>query len=467
MLSKEENKLLTRVGPGTPMGELFRRFWLPGLLSSELNGPDSVPVRVRLLGEDLIAFRDTDGRVGIIDAYCPHRNAPMFFGRNEEGGLRCIYHGWKFDVKGQCVEMPNCWEGETFKDKVTINWYPAEERAGMVWIYMGPKDKVPPIPAYEWIDAPPENRYVLKFFLECNYLQRVENDTSESHGNFLHRNLGPATGVANRRWTSSTRPADGSIPDRRPQDPRRSSWHDTAFGSIQVTKQTSEVEGRELYSVGTPFYLPSFSNAGGLNAPNVRPMNIFVPVDDENMAFYRFKWSTEPITETARAEMMSGGFEFPDLVPGTFTPVQNKSNDYMIDRNKQRFYNYSGMANTPVQDVAMCENQGGAIADRSKEVLVTTDRGIIHIRKRLMDAAQALMNGVEPSEPWNPEAYGLRSGVTARVEVPAGTPLDEVVALALDPAKEAARADATVSFGRIARPPAQPAPQAAMPVIAS
>ncbi len=453
------------------MGELFRRFWLPGLLSSELLGPDCTPVRVRLLGEDLIAFRDTDGRVGILDAYCPHRNAPMFFGRNEEGGLRCIYHGWKFDIDGKCVEMPNCWEGDTFKDKVTIASYPAEEHAGMVWIYMGPKDKVPPVPAYEWMDAPEENRYVLKFYLDCNYLQRVENDTSESHGGFLHRNLGGATGPANARWTSSTRPADGSIPDRRPQDPRRSTWLDTGFGSIQVTKQESQIEGRDLYSVGTPFYMPSFSNAGGLNAPGVRPMNIFVPVDDEHMAFYRFKWSTEPITETARAEMMKGGFEFPDLIPGTFTPVQNKTNDYMIDRNKQRFYNFSGMANTPVQDVAMCENQGGAIANRTKEVLVTTDRGIIHIRRRLMNAARDLMNGIEPSEPWNPEAYGLRSGVNSRVEVPAGTPVEEVAELALDPVKEAARAgEVKVSFGRVARPPAVPAPTAKaappMPMIA-
>ena len=137
MHSQEENDFMTRVGPGEPMGELFRRFWLPALLSEELPTPDGEPVRVRLLGEDLIAFRDSDGRVGLVDAFCPHRGAPLFFGRNEEAGLRCIYHGWKFDTDGACVELPNAVEGPTFKDKVRLTAYPTFEAAGMVWAFMG------------------------------------------------------------------------------------------------------------------------------------------------------------------------------------------------------------------------------------------------------------------------------------------------------------------------------------------
>src|SRR6266508_2309695 len=146
MLSKEENELLVRVGRGQPVGEVFRRFWLPVVLSEEVPGPDCVPVRVRLLGEDLVAFRDTAGKVGVFDAYCPHRNAPLFFGRNEEHGLRCVYHGWKFDVSGQCVDMPNVAEGVHFKERVKIEAYPTFEGGGMVWCYMGPKDKIPPKP---------------------------------------------------------------------------------------------------------------------------------------------------------------------------------------------------------------------------------------------------------------------------------------------------------------------------------
>ncbi|HLF77047.1 MAG TPA: Rieske 2Fe-2S domain-containing protein, partial [Dehalococcoidia bacterium] len=149
MLSKEENELLERVGPGQAMGEVFRRFWIPAVLSEEIPAPDSPPVRVRLLGENLVAFRDSNGKVGIFDAYCPHRNAPLFFGRNEEAGLRCIYHGWKFDVTGACVDMPNCLEGESFKDRVNVKAYPTFEGGNMIWVYMGPAERVPPKPGFE------------------------------------------------------------------------------------------------------------------------------------------------------------------------------------------------------------------------------------------------------------------------------------------------------------------------------
>ena len=138
MLSKADNELLTQVGSGTPMGEVFRRFWLPALLSTELSQPDCPPLRFRLLGEDLVAFRDTNGRVGIIDSACPHRRASLFFGRNEECGLRCVYHGWKFDVDGNCVDMPSEPAESNFKDKVKIKAYPAKEFGGCVWLYMGP-----------------------------------------------------------------------------------------------------------------------------------------------------------------------------------------------------------------------------------------------------------------------------------------------------------------------------------------
>src|ERR1700716_159545 len=154
MLSHEENELLTRTGPGTPMGTLYRRFWLPALLPSELPGPDSDPIRFRILGEDLVAFRDSNGKVGFLAHHCPHRGASLFFGRNEEAGLRCVYHGWKFDTSGQCIDMPN--EPSTFgtgipaesdfKTKVRAVAYPAAEYAGLVWIYMGPPGKQPPLP---------------------------------------------------------------------------------------------------------------------------------------------------------------------------------------------------------------------------------------------------------------------------------------------------------------------------------
>src|SRR5579871_4462757 len=160
MLSKEDNERLTRVGPGTPMGNVFRRYWLPAILSSELPRPDGAPVRLRLLGEDLVAFRDTNGAVGLVDAYCPHRRAPMFLGRNERGGLRCVYHGWKFDVSGKCLEMPTEPRDSTYKDRIRIKSYAAWEGGGMIWAYMGPKEDAPPPPDMELTRAPETHRFV-------------------------------------------------------------------------------------------------------------------------------------------------------------------------------------------------------------------------------------------------------------------------------------------------------------------
>ena len=189
VLSTEDNALVTNTDPGTAMGEVFRRFWLPVALSEELPGPDCAPTKVQILGEKLIAFRDTSGRVGLVDAFCPHHGAPLFFGRNEEDGLRCVYHGWKFNVEGICVDLPSAQEGATFKNKIHIKSYPCQEVAGMVFAYMGPADKQPPFPEFEWAKLPATHTYVSKFRLECNYLQAMEGDYDPAHGNFLHTTL--------------------------------------------------------------------------------------------------------------------------------------------------------------------------------------------------------------------------------------------------------------------------------------
>jgi len=174
MLKREDNERLVRVGPGTVGGEFMRRYWQPAVLSSELPEPDGPPVRVRLLAEDLIAFRDTAGTVALVDAYCPHRRAPLFYGRNEECGLRCVYHGWKFDRAGNCVDMPSEPPGTPLQAKVKLRAYPTCERGGVVWTYMGPEDKRPPEPDFEWLRAPPTHQFVSKTFEHCKYLQAME-----------------------------------------------------------------------------------------------------------------------------------------------------------------------------------------------------------------------------------------------------------------------------------------------------
>src|SRR2546421_3442729 len=186
MLSKEDNELLTRTGPGTPMGELFRRFWLPALLPSELPTPDCDPIRFRILGEDLIAWRDSNGQPGFVANNCPHRGASLFFGRNEENGLRCVYHGWKFAVDGTCVDMPNEPAESDFRGKVRAVAYPTVERGDVVWAYLGPTEYTPDLPELEWTRVPASHRYVTKRIQFSNYLQNVEGEVDSSHVSFLH-----------------------------------------------------------------------------------------------------------------------------------------------------------------------------------------------------------------------------------------------------------------------------------------
>ncbi len=186
MLTREQNELLTRTGPGTPMGALLRRYWIPALLAEELPQPDCPPVRVKLLSERLVAFRDSAGRVGLIDEFCAHRGVSLWFGRNEDGGLRCPYHGWKYDVTGQCTEVPSEPVESGFCAKVRLASYPCIERGGIVWTYMGPPDAKPPLPELEWATVPPTHRYLSKRLQECNWLQAMEGGIDSSHVSVLH-----------------------------------------------------------------------------------------------------------------------------------------------------------------------------------------------------------------------------------------------------------------------------------------
>ena len=209
MLTAKDNELLCRVGPGTPMGTLMRRYWQPIFLKSELPEPDGAPIRVRHLGENLIAWRNSDGSVGLMQNACPHRGASMFFGRNEENGLRCVYHGWKFDNEGQCVDMPNEPAESNFKHKIRIQAYPVVEKGGVMWTYMGPAAEQPEMPAYEWLRLPAGHMHISKTFEDCNWLQALEGGIDSSHSSFLHRNLGdndPTLGRGSYR-ARSTAPA--------------------------------------------------------------------------------------------------------------------------------------------------------------------------------------------------------------------------------------------------------------------
>jgi phenylpropionate dioxygenase-like ring-hydroxylating dioxygenase large terminal subunit len=435
MLTREDNDLVTNTNRGAPMGELFRRFWLPVALSEELPGPDCVPVRVKVLNENLIAFRGTDGRVGLMDAYCPHRGAPMFFGRNEEDGLRCVYHGWKFDVDGNCVDIPNAPEGETFKNKINVTAYPCVEAGDLIFAYLGPKDKQPPFPEFEWTKMPKSHRYVTKFLMECNYLQAMEGDYDPGHGMFLHSKLdgSPQGAQFNVQVRPRIRPVPADEPFPQAVGPRRQTEADKkAWGRVEDSdsgvffiQSAERPDGTKIAQVA-PWMMPIYCTAGTTGAAGTYSSNMRIPIDNERIYFYRLRWSYNPLSEKEVDDYKNDGWFYPKVEPGTYHGIANVHNDYMIDRLQQKNYSYTGISCFPLQDIAMMENQWGAIADRTKEHLSSSDFQIIAVRRRLLKAAKAMQQGIEPQEPWRPEAYAYHRAALTRTE---GT-LDDAIAAA-------------------------------------
>ncbi|MEJ0024037.1 MAG: Rieske 2Fe-2S domain-containing protein [Alphaproteobacteria bacterium] len=316
------------VGPGTPCGNFMRRYWQPALLASEIPDNDGPQVRVRLLGEDLIAFRATDGSVGLVDAYCPHRRAPLFFGRNEECGIRCAYHGWKFDVNGDCVDMPSEPAGTPLQGKVKLKAYPTVERGGVIWTYMGPPELKPEPPNYEWFRAPITHRKVSKTFENCNYLQAMEGGLDTAHSSFAHNNrIGDKRQMRNRDraprididrtnygyWYSSTRTVDSENNYVR--------LYHFAMPHFQIRGAFRKLTG-ELHDV------PRLEGHNWVRSTMKRPMFIIGPYGyDESV----------PITPEAweKLESLAGRGE-EHMIPGTFRLMRNLSNDFLINREVQK-----------------------------------------------------------------------------------------------------------------------------------
>jgi len=393
MLSKHDNELITRVGPGTPMGELMRRYWLPALLSEELPQPDCAPIRLKLLGEDLVAFRTTSGRPAVLDTWCPHRNANLFWGRNEEDGLRCVYHGWKFDADGACVDMPNEPPRSRFAEKIKQPAYQAVETAGVIWVYMGPPELQPRIPELEWTLVPEENRNVSKRMQACNWLQNLEGEVDSSHANFLHAQLGPdRTPIRNDERDQDLHPIFSIL--------------ETDYG-LAISARRDAGPDKYYWRV-TPFMLPAYTVIPGRYA-DAYTFTGAVPCDDTSMIGITVTWSTEhPVPKRPFVD-----------VDANYFPLQNKANDYEIDREAQKTVSFTGIKNIRVQDMAVQEDQRGPLSERSREHLGSSDTGVIATRRRLMRQAQALARGTEPSQPTTPNVYRLHSmAVVADRSVP-------------------------------------------------
>ena len=413
MLTREENELITRTGPGTPTGQLFRRFWLPIALSSELPGSDCPPVRLRILSEDLIAFRDSDGRVGLLDRYCPHRGASLFFGRNEENGLRCVYHGWKFDVHGRCVDMPNEPAESNFKNKVQQTAYPVREAGGIIWAYMGPSQSLPGLPQLGWTLVPESHRYVHKRFQRNNYLQNVEGEVDSSHVSFLHREFQPET-------------FDGSVSGQRLLARAKDSApvflvQDTEYGLAIGARRNWDDD--QYYRRVTQFLMPSYTLIPSEPGAPIS-FTAAVPVDDTNMVGFTVTWSPDrPLDEEHIRRIESWKGIYAEVDPKTFETTANRDNDYCIDRERQRMQNFTGMRGIRDEDVAVQEDQRGPISDRSREHLGTSDTAVIAMRRRLLNAVLDIQEGRDPLEPWRPEAYRVHSLADLRTR---NVPFDEV-----------------------------------------
>jgi len=396
-ITREQNERLTRVEGDAPMGQVFRRYWIPAVLSEEVPEPDCPPVRVRLLGEDLVAFRDSNGEVGLLDAYCSHRRAPLFYGRNEECGLRCVYHGWKFDVNGNCLDTPSEEPGARLRFGAGIKAYPVYEAGGIVWTYMGPVDTMPEPPDYEWLRAPETHRGVSKTNEACNFLQAIEGGIDTAHSSFAHNN-----DLSN---TKSLRALD-----RHPKLEVDLQPHGFTYASLRRIGG-----GRRylrVYQFAMPFMqirsvLLSWHGQGEDAEYPALHGHIWVPIDDHNIAIYNFAYSArpeQPMPEGWFAEHEDEMGRGPqDFKPGTYWLVREPENDFMIDRKVQRTRTFTGIEGVNTQDFAI-QTGMDRIVDRSQEALGSTDLAISTARKLLLEATNRVERG-EPMVGADPEDH--------------------------------------------------------------
>jgi phthalate 4,5-dioxygenase len=396
MTTAAESVELTRVGPGTVMGQLMREYWIPALMTSELKR-GGAPVRLMLLGEKLIAFRDNEGRVGVMDHRCPHRGASLFLGRCEEGGLRCIYHGWKFDVNGKCLDMPNVLPQQDFKHKVGAKAYRTAERAGVVWVHMGAREEAPPLPGFEILGVPDDEVGVLMIQRNCNYLQALEGDIDTSHFGFLHAghveagDLSPDDPIYH---TVASRTPDYRIAD--------APWGTTYAG------YRSAGAGHTSWRFGN-FMFPFWAQVPNGEFSQHVQIRGWVPLDDEHTMYCVLWWKRASSAMTQQDPAFKDGAPIGgmgrrnDFLPNTsdwlgrWRLAANASNDWRLDRAAQHDDTiYSGIESIHLQDQAVTESMG-PILDHTFEHLAPSDQMITRTRRRLLMAARALRdNGERP-----------------------------------------------------------------------
>jgi len=411
MLSREENDFLTRTGAGTPMGALVRRYWIPVLRADEL-APGGRVKRVQLLGERLVAYRTPRGMPGLIGEFCPHRGASFYFGRVEDDGMRCVYHGWKFGLDGRCHETPNEPPESNFAAKLSHSAYPCVERGGLVWTYMGPGE-APALPALEWMNLPGAHVFASKRVQECNWFQGLEGGIDSSHISFLHAPLQHSNTRVTRDMDRVSFGVGAAVEtgDRAP----RFDVRDTEYGVLIGARRT-QPDGQWHWRV-SQFAMPFYTMPPAGIGEKIVQSHMWVPMDDGHVVNWMVTWHTErPLTsEEVRLHVEGKGSHVCDYAPATSDPygdirtAANRSNDYHMDWEVHRTTMFCGIPGFGVQDQAIQESQG-AIVDRSQERLGSADSAIIQVRKRLLSAARGLQEPGALAPPGlDPTPYVLRT----------------------------------------------------------
>jgi phthalate 4,5-dioxygenase len=381
MLSSEENKIITQTGPRTPGGELFRRYWQPVALSEELES--GAPITIELLGERLVLFRDEEGRVGLLELHCSHRSADLSLGRVEDGGLRCLYHGWLYDVRGRCLDQPAEPEGSAFKEKIRHKAYPCQEVAGIVFGYLGP-EPTPELPLYEPLMVPESHRYAYKVFHECNWLQAHEGEIDPTHLSFLHRRKQQPSWRQREIKGSAGIPANTFFAkDAAP----KLELETTDFG-VRIVSLRKADETR-LYLRVSNGILPNVSTISSGIGGDGYDINWHVPIDDERHWKYVVTFRRTPLEAIDWKNITERNKE----IDARYALVRNPRNKYLQDRESMKNGNFSGMGLINLaQDAAMVQGQG-AIQDRTREHLGNGDKAIIAFRRVLLEKVQQLQSG--------------------------------------------------------------------------
>ncbi len=380
MLTKAQNELLTRTDAGTPMGELFRRYWIPVLLSEQLPEPDCAPVQVRILGEELVAFRDSNGRIGLLAEHCSHRGTSLFYGRNEECGLRCVYHGWKYDVEGNVLDTPAEPAGSTFKNRLKHTAYPTHEAAGVVFAYMGPPEHQPLFPNYCWADLPAGHFMATKSIQDCNYLQGVEGECDSTHLTFLHRFF---NGADPRGHLLQHPLSEYTI-------------EETDWGLRLVAVR--EPEPGKGYVRVSSIVLPAACFIPGAT----KSVHFYTPIDDHHSWRFNLNYQVEAPLDTSR---LSGMVE--PWFDENYVKLRNITNHYLIDREKQKTENFTGLGLNFVVHDSMATETMGPLFDRSREHLGASDKAVIAMRRYLLDLVDAFQKGAPPVGPVFDEAENV------------------------------------------------------------